>query len=58
MNILSCIEINIDQSMKELLWFEDALANGYQDNFWYSKIIVFKRLLFYNLMMRWRPIAH
>jgi hypothetical protein len=28
--------------MKELLWFEDALANGYQRQLWYSKIIVLK----------------
>ena len=30
MNNLSCIEINIDQLMKKLLWFEDAMTNGYQ----------------------------
>ena len=29
-NNLSCIGININQVMKELFWFEDALANGYQ----------------------------
>ena len=40
MNNLSCIGINIDQIMKELFWFEDALANGYQRQLWYSKTIV------------------
>ena len=29
MNNLACIGINIDQLMKELLWFENALANDY-----------------------------
>ena len=27
---MSCIEINLDQVIKELLWIEDALANGYR----------------------------
>ena len=26
--------------MNELLWFEDALANSYQRQWWYSNIIV------------------
>ena len=50
---LFCIGINIDQVIKELLWIEDALANGYQRQLCYSKTIVLKRLLFYNLMTRW-----
>ena len=47
---MCCIGINIDHLMKELLWFEDALANGYKDN------CDTQRLLFYNLMMRWKLI--
>ena len=46
MNKLFCIGINIDQLIKELLWFEDALANGYQRQLCYSKTIVLERLLF------------
>ena len=42
MNNLSCIGINIDRLMKELLWFEGALANGYQRQLCSSKIIVLK----------------
>ena len=30
MNNLSCIGINLDQLIKEFLWFEDAFANDYQ----------------------------
>ena len=35
--------------MKKLLWFEDAFANGCEDK------CNTQRLLFYNLMMRWKP---
>ena len=52
MNNLSCIGINIDQVMKELFWFEDALANGYQRQLWYSKTIVLERLLLYKISWR------
>ena len=37
---MSCIGINFDQVMKELLCFEDALANDYQIQLSYSKTIV------------------
>ena len=52
MNNLSCIGINIDQLMKELLWFEDALANDYQRQLWYSKTIVLSWLLLYKISWR------
>ena len=51
---LSCIGINIDQLMRVLFWFEDALANCYQDN------CDIHRLLFYNLITWWnlQPLMH
>ena len=41
--------------MKELIWFEDALANGYQNQLWYSKIIV---LQFHDEMETYNPLMH
>ena len=55
MNNLSRIEINIDQLIKELFWFEDALANGYQ-----KTIVLLKdycsllTIVLQNLMARWK----
>ena len=52
---MSCIGINIDQSMKVLLWIEDAVANGYQ-----TTIVLLKdycsllTIIIENLMARWK----
>ena len=55
MNNLSWIEINFDQFIKELFWFEDALANGYQKTIvllkdYYSLLTTVLEIL----MARWK----
>jgi hypothetical protein len=50
MNSLSCIEIDIDQVIKELFWFEDVVANGYQRQLCYSKTIVLSWLWLYKIL--------
>ena len=54
-NNLSCIEINIDHLIKELLWIENAVANGYRTTIVllkdYCSLVTF---VIQNLMARWK----
>ena len=55
MNNLSCIEINIDRLIKELFWFEDALANGYKKtNVLLKDYCSLLTIVLQNLMARWK----